>query len=772
MRLVYLALGWSLGIVFAANTALHLPLIWLALVVVTALVVWRSPRAETFAILLFMLGGLRMATTPLSSGIAGYNGLGGMTIDGTVVGEPDRRDDKVLLRVAVETITRAGTTTPTDGLVLVSAPPLSDAHYGDQISATGALYEPGASDRFSYADYLSRSGVFSVMQESAVTVMAHATGNDFFSELIDLKGRAADAIKHALPEPQASLLVGMLLGNQHGISPEVSDAFAQTGASQVIAISGFNMTVLSGVMIGALRRARIRRGYAALISIGVIGLYTLFVGANPAVVRAALMSGLLVIGTALRRETYLPASLAFAALVMSLLNPLVLWDVSFQLSFFATLGIALFAEPLSQRFDGVLTRWLRPAVARLVSAVLTEPLVVSLAALSLALPLTMLYFGQVSPFILLVNLLVMPVQPALLLIGGAATLTAVISPVIAQALYWVDLLPLSWTIDVVRLFATLPAFTVFVSANLIAAFFVVVLGAALIKAVQPKWATKGYATLSDRKLTVLAGFSGAVILILSAALYISRPDGLLHVWMLDMGDSNAVLIQTPRGAHFLVDGGRYPSRLLTALGDRLPFTNQTLEVLFITQPDEAQFGALPDVLDRYAVGVVIDQGQPNLADAYKALQAKLAVNPIVNARAGYSLTTDDGVQIEALNPPTAPGLGDSLDKNTLVLRLSYGDVSFLLTSELSASGQEALLKAGKSMRASVLQIPQQGAIRALEAEFVQAVQPQVAVVQGDTPDPDTLSVVGDVPLYRTDQGGTIDLSSDGHSLWITPEKKS
>ena len=270
----------------------------------------------------------------------------------------------------------------------------------------------------------------------------------------------------------------------------------------------------------------------------------------------------------------------------------------------------------------------------------------SLAALSLTLPLTMLYFGEVSPFILLVNLLIMPVQPALLLIGGAATLSAAISPLIAQILYWIDLLPLSWTVGVVRLFATLPSYEVFVSANLIAAFFIVVLGAAMIKGIQPKWTIR----LDWRKLALLGAVCGIAISLLSVALYVSRPDGLLHVWMLDMGESNAVLIQTPRGAHFLIDGGRYPSRLLTALGDRLPFSNHTLEVLFITQPDEAQFGALPDVIDRYDVGVVIDQGQPNLGEMFKTLYARLAAHPTINARAGYALTTDDGVKIEALNP--------------------------------------------------------------------------------------------------------------------------
>ena len=146
--------------------------------------------------------------------------------------------------------------------------------------------------------------------------------------------------------------------------------------------------------------------------------------------------------------------------------------------------------------------------------------------------------------------------------------------------------------------------------------------------------------------------SGVGLLVLIAALLVSRPDGLLHVWLLDMGGSNAVLIQTPRGAHFLIDGGRYPSRLLTALGDRLPFTNRTLEVLFLTQPDEAQFGALPAVLDRYDVGVVLDHGQPNLSDSYRrtAGEAGGAYRASI-VRTGYTLDTDDGCTSRSLNPP-------------------------------------------------------------------------------------------------------------------------
>ena len=82
-----------------------------------------------------------------------------------------------------------------------------------------------------------------------------------------------------------------------------------------------------------------------------------------------------------------------------------------------------------------------------------------------------------------------------------------------------------------------------------------------------------------------------------------------------------------------------------------------------------------------------------------------------------------------------------------------------------------MIKSGRDLRASVLQLPAQGFTRSLDAGFVKAVQPQAAVVEGDAPDPDTLALVGDIPLYRTDQGGTIHLSSDGRSLWVTTDKK-
>jgi competence protein ComEC len=725
------------------------------------------------------LGGLRMSFVPMTSDVAQYNNSGGLTIEGVVVGEPDVRDDKILLRLDAETITRAGETLTTSGIVLVQAPPTSvDVHYGDRIAATGQLITPAESDTFSYGDYLARGGVFSIMTDTAVEILSSGHGNPLLAALFDLKAQAQIVIARYLPEPNAALLTGILLGNARGIPPEVNDAFSKVGASHIVAISGFNMAIVSGVVMGLLGHFRVTPKWSALIGMMVLLVYTLLVGANASAVRAAIMCSMLVIGKLIRRKTYVPASLAFVALLMSLQNPTILWDVGFQLSFFAVLSLALFVDPVQKRMDRLLVRTFPRRTAQLVGDALAEPVVVTLAAQVMTLPLIVLYFGRLSLVSVIVNLLVIPVQAQLLVLGFVAMFTAVVLPALGQVLYWLDMILLAWTIGVVRAFARLPfADTEFhVDPRFIALFFGIVIGGALMQAAQPAWALSLGRWVRGRAVVTAVGFAGAGLFILMIAVLLSRPDGNLHVWMLDMGHSNAVLIQTPHGAHILVDGGHYPSRLLTALGERIPFNKRDLETLVITQPDEYEFGALTAVADRYAVGVILTNGQPNLSPAYQTLQDKLAGKAVVVVGAGYTLEADDGTRLEVLHPQSQPDVGDSLDTNAVTLRLSYGGVSFLLTSDLSQDGQTALLQAGQWPVATVLQLPKHGTVRSLAESFVKAVQPQAVVVQADPanrlgdPNPDTLSLIGTVPLFRTDTSGTIHLWTDGRSLWEQPDK--
>ncbi len=783
MRLIAIALGWAVGIVLASGTGLHAAVPWLVLTLMAVIVAWLmwsgvNSRNWTLALVAFALGGLRYSFVPQSSDVAQYNNLGGLTIEGVVSTEPDVRDDRVEVRLEVQTVTRIGEAVPSSGLVLVQAPASSSLHYGDRITATGLLVIPSVSDTFSYRDYLARSGVFSIMPDASFEVKGSGEGNTLLGMLLDFKDRAQQLIGQSLPEPSAGLLTGILLGDARGLSPEISNAFSVVGASHIIAISGFNMAILSGVVMGLLGRFNVRPRLAAFIGLTVILVYTVLVGASASVVRAAIMSSMLVIGALLRRKSYVPTSLAFVAVLLSLQNPTVLWDVGFQLSLFATLGLALFANPLTDYFNAGLARLFPRRTALIIGDFLGEPLIVSIAAQTLSLPLILLYFGKLAVVSLAVNLLVIPVQSVLMVLGLAATFLAFVAFPIAQILFWLDMLLLGWTLGVVRAFARLPFAQVDVQIDprLIALFYVIVIGGALMVATKPTWSTRLVNFIRSRP--VMTSLAGAVtgIAVLLVLLFLSRPDGKLHVWWLDAGHSNAVLIQTPAGADILVDGGRFPSQLLTALGDRLPFNKRNIDLLVISQPDPFDYDALSSVMDRYSVNLALTNGQPNLRPEYKTLLQRLPAEKVVAGQAGYSFVVEDGTRLEVLAPENTPEIGDNLNDAALVLRVSYGEVSFLLTSDASQTAQIDLLKSGEWPLATVMQLPNHGGVRSLNEGFLAAVQPQTVVLQSDPtnrlgdPNGDTLALLGNAPLLRTDLSGAVHLWTDGKQLWEVGSK--
>jgi len=295
-------------------------------------------------------------------------------------------------------------------------------------------------------------------------------------------------------------------------------------------------------------------------------------------------------------------------------------------------------------------------------------------------------------------------------------------------------------------------------------------------ATKPSWASQLANIIRSRPVVTSLAGSVAGIAVLLVLLFLSRPDGKLHVWWLDAGHSNAVLIQTPNGADILVDGGRFPSQLLTALGDRLPFNKRNLDLLVISQPDPFDYDALSSVMDRYTVNIALTNGQPNLRPEYTALLQRIPADKVIAGQVGYTFEIEDGTRIEVLAPQNTPQMGDSLNDSALVLRVSYGDISFLLPSDASQTAQIDLLKSGEWPLATVMQLPNHGGVRSLNEGFLAAAQPQMVVLQSDPtnrlgdPNGDTLALLGNTPLVRTDLSGAVHVWTDGKQLWEVGSK--
>ncbi|MBN1284256.1 MAG: ComEC/Rec2 family competence protein [Anaerolineae bacterium] len=790
MTLVYLTLAWCAGLVLASLTAAASPAWWI-IAGLAGVGIWlvRRVPARRFVFLCLLaaaLGALRYdAARPAAyadeNHLAAFNDTGWVTFTGTVVAPPDVRDRQVNLRVAADWVFDAETPDweqsllpqPVEGVALVQAPRYGRYAAGDRVEVRGMPHTPPVFDTFSYHDYLARQGVHSVVSYAIVEV----TGSEGAHPLFALREKAQALISGALPEPAASLLTGILLGVESGISPGVRDDFNAVGATHIIAISGFNMSVLALVITRVLEKALPSKRAAAGAGIVGIAVYTVFVGAGGAVLRAAIMSSLLIVAPLVGRRTYVPASLAFAALCMTAANPFALWDVGFQLSVAAVLGMALFVEPLERGFRRALAPFFATTAVERLLGVLSEPLIVTLAAQVTTIPLLALYFGRLSFASFFVNFLIIPVQTPLMLLGALAVIVGLaLGPGPALPLFWLDWLFIGWTVAWVRLFARFDwaSVAVEVDGRAAALFYAALLAGMVWAAVRPSWLEGIGAALRRRAVRLGAMGLAAALVALMAITLAQQPDGRLHVAFLDVGGGHAVFIATPGGAHILVDGGAYPATLLAALGDRMPFWDREIELLVITQPKETQISALPALLERYTVGAVLTTGQPGGGADWQALQAALADTATVEAAAGYTATWSDGVSLAVLHPAARPAEADEPNEYGMALRLSYGDAAFLLMPDLVDAAETAMVRSGQPLRATVLQLAFQGSAQATGKRFLEAVDPQAAVVQVGVgnrqgyPAPEVLEKLEarGVPLFRTDRSGAIDITTDGRTLWI------
>jgi competence protein ComEC len=399
---------------------------------------------------------------------------------------------------------------------------------------------------------------------------------------------------------------------------------------------------------------------------------------------------------------------------------------------------------------------------------LSEGVVVTLAAQIATTPLIAYYFGRLSIVSLMVNLLVIPAQPPLLLFGALGTLVGLIIPPLGDALLAVAWIFLSWNVAVVEFFADLPWADqeVTLSGIEVWGFVVLLFGAAIYQGVRPRWLV-----FTRRRLWIRLGTAAAVAaLILMLSTLLGRPDGKLHVTYLDGG----VLIQSPKGAAILVDGGEFPSRLLDDLGDALPARSRRIEAVIVTAPDETRTAALPEVLERYQVGALLTNGQTSgVLDALLERAEEENV-PVLPVSAGYELTTDDGLRIEVLHPLTIPTRETPLYDGSLVLRVTYGEAVFLLTGGIMAESEARLLSQPHLVQATVLQVPSGGSGEASTAPFILTANPQVAVMQlgaEDNPSTAVLDRLNNARLFRTDQDGQIEIVTDGTELWIYAENK-
>lgn len=342
-------------------------------------------------------------------------------IEGVVSRDPDIREKFIFLTVDVLSVNGE----EAKGKILASVDRFSDINYGVRVLISGKLklpesFETDDGRTFNYPKYLLAHGVTHTVQFANVEVIGSGEGNHIVATLLGLKHALVEGIQRALPEPESALLAGLLLGEKQSLGEKITESFRNAGVVHIIVLSGYNVALVIGAILFIAQRIFSRGVALAVAGVGILA-FVVMTGATETGVRASVMALIVLLAQFLRRPTEGVRVLLIAGAGMALFNPyLVLFDLSYQLSMLATLGLVLFSNPLQKRMQFVPeTLGLREIVATTVATQIT------------VLPLLIFSIGSVSVVSLIANILVLPAVPAGMLFGFLASAISLLSSVLA-----------------------------------------------------------------------------------------------------------------------------------------------------------------------------------------------------------------------------------------------------------------------------------------------------------------------------------------------------
>ena len=798
--------AWLVGVLIGLETSTPLaPLLLLlsgSICMGLALYLRRLPVFPALLAVVLLLAVWRADSVATPPPVLPTQDAAEVVLEGRIVGDPEFAGGRVEFTLDVSAADLGSGFAPVENRVLVYANPPDDLvarrsppyfDYGDLVTVAGTLRRPEPFGGFDYPAYLARQGITGIMSADSAAVVGETGG--WREWPYRLRGRLSESIAETIPYPQSALGQALLLGRRGNLPPEMVQDFRSTGTSHLLAISGLHVGVLVVMFLAAAAWLFGRRGlYFLIVPLVMVWAYALVSGLPPSVIRAAVMGSVYLVAVAVGRPGSVLPALALSAGVMTAVSPEIIQRVSFQLSFAAVGGIAL-AQSLAPQWSigaGDSSRWrtwgfhlLRAPVAALI---------ISLAATLATWPLVAFNFQEVALLGVVVTVLALPAMPFIMAGTLAAAVAGTFSVALGQLFGWLVWAPTSYLIELVD---AAPGWTIqtdWAGIWLVWVWYAVLGGLLLLLTpgrVGRLWAQfrAGAQAAAQHQpgpaKTIPVIFGAALMTAAAVALWWqvgSGGDGNLHVYFFDVGQGDSALIVTPQGRQVLVDGGPEPDSAIRALSVAMSRGDRSLDLVVLTHLDADHSRGLLNVLDRYRVGAVLTGAVPPDSEMYAQWQAGVARNGVeaVSVHQGYRLDLGSGVFAEVLNPRAVPGYGESDNNGAVVLRLTYGSISFLLTADIE-SETEALLASGYAgIQSTVLKVAHHGSKTSSTTGFINEVDPAAVLISvgGSNsyghPNPEVLGrllkLTGGENLYRTDRDGDVEFITDGTELWVNTER--
>jgi competence protein ComEC len=557
-------------------------------------------------------------------------------------------------------------------------------------------------------------------------------------------------------ERTTPVVEALVLARREHLEPALRDAFALSGTAHLLAISGFHVGVVAGILLGLLRVAGLGRRGAEGGAAGGCWIYVTAIGAPHAAVRAAVLLTLLVAARVRGRPVVPAGALGSALLGLLVFDPGWLASVGFQLSFAGTAGLVLLRAPVARALDRgwtALTGRPSPAHGRHgFGADLLKGgaagIVAGVAATLPTLPLLAWHFDRVSLIGIPATLAVAPAVAAAMPGIGAALLLSFVSLPLGRFAAGGSGLLLDGVSRAVEWMAALPSASVWISRAALAG---AVAGGLAFHLLLRR--TRAGRVGPGPRIAASTAVGGALALVLPLL-----PAGRdLEIHLIDVGQGDAVALRTPRGRWLLVDAGPRSAGFDAGSRRVVPYLRRhgarRLEALVLTHPHLDHIGGAPAVMDELAVRGVLDPSRPLGSGPYLQLleSARREDAWWWSARDGIAFEVD-GLRVEVLHPDSTAAEGDELDDPndlSVVLLVRWGDAAVLLTGDAPASVERRILPAIPPL--TLLKVGHHGSRTSTASELLEAAHPAVALV--GVGDPNGFGHPHEVVLARLEASG-------------------
>jgi len=371
---------------------------------------------------------------------------------GVVVDEPDERENNTKLTIALTAVTSESRTIKSfreEVKMLVTVPFYPQFEYGDEVNFLGILQKPenfsvDGGREFDYINYLAKDRIFYQMFYPQTKLLSKENGSFLKEKLFKLKKGFLKQISLTVPEPEVSLLGGLLVGAKQSLGQKLQDDFRKVGLIHIVVLSGYNVTIIAEFLMGMLSFLPRLIG----LSLGALSIifFAIMVGGSATIVRASIMALLVVLARATGRVSDMTRALFLAGFIMVIHNPqIVVFDPSFQLSFLATLGLIFLSPRLSEFFKFIPKKFY-----------FRETVTATISTQIFVLPLLLYMTGEFSVIAVVVNLLVLMFIPLTMLGGFLAGILGFVSSWLAAPFSYLTYFLLSYELKVVEFFASLP----------------------------------------------------------------------------------------------------------------------------------------------------------------------------------------------------------------------------------------------------------------------------------------------------------------------------